>query len=166
MAAAGQELHCWSHPLKGLLQVCMVSGAAHGPPLAVVCSLQYCQPSPNTSALLHGQALQQGPWDVDKRLKVHRDLSNAAQTLGLILGGDFHIQAYGSYRSGVLFPDSDLDLALTGTCIRQEDGMEVLLHELSREEQNRLLKALANKIKQQQLARGMVRCPLAGFGVL
>ena len=57
----------------------------------------------------------------------------------------------------------DLNLAPTGTCIRQEDGMDVLLHDLSRGEQNKLLRALANEIEQQQLALGRVRCPLANF---
>ena len=131
--------------------------------LPVACNLQYCQTSPNASALLNGQALQPGSWDLDERLRVQQGLSNVAQALSLSLGGNFDIQAYAiqeSCRSG-LRPD----LALTGTCIRQGDGMEVPLHEVSREEQNKLLTSVAN-IKQLQLSWGMVCCPLADFTTL
>ena len=78
-----------------------------------------------------------------------------AQSLGLVQAGTCDAHAYGSYRSGLLFPDSDLDLALTGTCTRQQDGVEMPLHELTREKQVAMLKALANKL-QQQHASGWV----------
>jgi hypothetical protein len=94
---------------------------------------------------------------VRKRALAQTELRHAAESLQLIQPGRYDIQPYGSCRSGLLFPDSDLDLALTGTCIRQQDGVEVPLFELSREEQVRLLKALAKKISKQYLAQGMVR---------
>ena len=164
MAGAEQELHRWSHPLLGLVQVCILFDGVHARSPGRLCgTCSTVSPPLTLPAILHGQALEPGPWDLDKRMMAQDDLSNMAQELTLTLDGDFHIQAYGSYRSGLLFPNSDLALALTGTSTREEDGLEVPLHELSKEEQNTLLKALAIKLEQQQLALGMVRCPLASF---
>ncbi len=103
------------------------------------------------------QALTPNEGSNAARNYILQELSALLQQLNV--DGELQIMPYGSFVSGLHSPDSDLDMALVGSCQDAEGAPAVELCQQSAEYQKKIMYELAGLLESSGIAAGPVSEP-------